>query len=160
VNVIPINIPEFALLRAEIESHRRLCGYYLVKLIDISRLRDSTASEEDVADASFQLLDDHAWPPLEQRPVDQAWSGYRVDLAEARTHAIEALVGGPSIGQLEETISPELASRYFERFDALFEEPKQYYMRLGLGDPAHVFSNGIAILSRARAGTLVVVESD
>jgi hypothetical protein len=83
-----------------------------------------------------------------------------VEADVAREHAVEALVGGPSVGHLRPTIPRSQAERFVQRFEELFDGPKSYYIGMGLGNRQHVFLHGVAIISRSRAGVLWVVESD
>lgn len=155
-----VDVRAFIALRENIESHPRLFGYYIIKLIDITELRKAGASEEEIAEEVFQQFDDKDWPPIEQRPQDESWADYLTDGTAARLHVIETLMGGPSIGHLEVTISEQQSTDYFDQFDRLFAEPKQYYMGMGFGDPAQVFSGGIAIIGPFHAGCLWVIEND
>jgi hypothetical protein len=153
------NLQEFVALKAEIEACKRLCGYYIIKLVDITDMRDASTGQEEIADEAFRYFDDQPWPPIRQRPDDETWAAYVVERDVAAEHAIEALVGGSSVGHLRDTIPWQEAIRFFERFEALFDEPKNYYIGMGFGDRRHVFLQGVAIISRSRAGVLWVVES-
>ena len=44
----------FLTLKRELESYPRLAGYYLIKMIDITDLRGSNRSAEQIAEAAFQ----------------------------------------------------------------------------------------------------------
>lgn len=151
---------EFLNLKTAIESHKRLCGYYIIKLVDITDMRAARASDEEIGEQVFQYFDDHPWPPPEQRPSDQTWADYESEMAAARQHTLEALVGGPSIGHTKPTMTQGRAECYFERFEQLFEEPRKYYTGMAFGDARHVFSSGVAIISHKRAGVLWIVEDD
>ena len=140
------------MLKTEIESHARLAGYYIIKFVDISELRHSSPTDEELLDTLFQNFDDQRWPAPEDRPRDQSWSDYVTDRATAMQHAIETLEGGSRIGHLRATIDRSLAQYYFERFEALFDAPMTYSQ--------YAFNNGIAIVAEARAGILWVVEND
>jgi hypothetical protein len=48
----------------------------------------------------------------------------------------------------------------WERFEALFSQPRHYYTGMGLGDWEYVFSYGAVILNGRKAGILWIVESD
>jgi hypothetical protein len=156
----PYNSKEFLALKAEIEAHKRLCGYYLIKFIDITDLRQAGKDQEEIAEEVFQYFDDQKWPPREQRPQDQAWADSVREPEVARKHALEALVGGGPVGHSRVTISQAQARRFLQRFEALFDEPKSYYIGMGFGNSQYVFLHGVAIISRSRAGLLWVVESD
>lgn len=150
----------FENLKSEIESYPRLSGYYLIKLVDITDVRRSNSSEEDLIDKIFQYFDDQKWPPKEERPADQKWADYVVDRETALSHAVQTLEAGPKKGHLRPTIEARLANLFFTRFDAMFDEPKSYYIGMGLGNQEYVFCEGVAIVSTARAGLLWVVEGD
>jgi hypothetical protein len=157
----PLELHPFVVLRRDIESHPRLSGYYIVKLVSISDLRAQHRTDEEIAEEVFRQFDDQTWPPVEQRPIDQVWADYATDRTTARNRTIEHLMGGPPFGHLNVTISESRAAEYFERFDAMFSEPKAYYVDLGFGDlKNHVFSGGVAIISSDMAGCLWVVEND
>jgi hypothetical protein len=155
-----INSQEFLDLKAAIEAHPRLCGYYIIKLVDITGLRSAGKDQEEIAEETFQYFGDQKWPPIDQRPGDQTWADYAVERAVAKNHAIEMLMGGPSIGHTRETIPRTKAEAYFDRFEALFDAPRSYYFALGFGDPEYVFQHGIALISHSLAGVLCIVESD
>lgn len=152
--------PEFLKLKEEIESHPRLCGYYLIKLVSIAELRARSLSDEEIAELVFRDFDDQEWPPDDQRPTDQSWADYIRDRNAAFEHTVEALVGGGPIGHTHVTIERPLAEVYFSRFEALFDEPRSYYTGMGFGDPEQVLVYGVSIISRTRAGLLWIAESD
>jgi hypothetical protein len=152
--------PELRALRSEIEAHRRQAGYYLLRLVEISDLRAQESDEEALLDRLFEHFDDEPWPPPDQRPQDQTWNEYAVDRATARSAVTAALVGGPDVGHGRLTIPRARAESYFDRFEALFEEPRRYFVGMGLGDQRYSSQQGAAIVSAARAGLLWVVESD
>lgn len=156
----PNNNQEFLTLKAEVEAHARLCGYYIIKLVDITEMREGQRDQEEIAEKVFEYFDDQTWPPIEQRPRDQSWAEYAAERNAAKDHAIEALVGGPSVGHTVDTISRPVAEQYFERFEALFDDQRHYYIRMAFGDNQYVFLHGVAIISRSRAGVLWVVEDD
>ena len=151
---------KFLRLKAEIESHRRLSGYYLIKWVELSRFCAHEIDRAQLLDDLFQFFDDQKWPPIEHRPKDQSWADYATDMPTARRMAVDALAGGTEVGHLRDTISRNDANDYFDRFDALFPAPKRYYIEMGLVDPKYVFMHGVAIVSNDSAGLLWVVESD
>jgi hypothetical protein len=151
---------EFLDLKTAVESHKRLCGYYIIKLVDIMDLRAAGADDEEIAEQVFQYFDDHLWPALDQRPSDQAWADYEREMPVAKQHTLEALVGASSIGHTKPTMTRRKAERYFEQFEQMFEEPRKYFTGMGFGDPRYVFQYGVAIISHKRAGVLWIVESD
>lgn len=150
----------FEALAKEIQSHPRLCGYYLIRLIDLTSPDVTFDSPEQRLDAIFQDLDDQAWRPAEERPTDQLWSDYAVGAEAAKSHAIASLIGGQEIGHTRPTISRDLAVEFWCRFDAEFDQPKRYYTAHGLGDSEYVFQHGVVIVSETRAGVLGVIEND
>lgn len=156
----PITSNSFEMLKAEIEAYPRLCGYYLIKMVKITDLRLASSNEEAMIETIFQYLDDQKWPPKEQRMKDQKWTEYIVDRETALRHTVEGLVAGPQKGHLRPTIEANIAKLFFDRFDAMFDEPKSYYIGMGLGNPAYVFFDGVVIISKAHAGLLWVVEAD
>lgn len=156
----PLDPDWFVAFRKDLEAHPRLCGYYIVKLVEIGDLRTRGCTEEEIAEAIFQHFDDHMWPPSGKRPKDQTWADCRTDRASARGQVVECLMGGPAIGHLEVTIPNQECGTLFDRFDSMFGQPKTYYVGLGLGDPEHVFSGGVVIIASDLAGCLWVVESD
>jgi hypothetical protein len=156
----PCDIHQFIELRRELESQPRLCGYYIIKLADVRDLRSQGKTLEEIAEEVFQAFDDKKWPPKERRPDSQTWQDNVVNRHQAKSLVVEALVGGPAKGHVKPTVLPEKAVEYFDRFDQLFDEPKQYFVGLGLGNPEYTFSEGAGIISRNLAGVLVVVEGD
>jgi hypothetical protein len=156
----PIASPSFESLKSDLAAYPRLCGYYLLKLVDITTLRRTCPDDDDFLDTLFQHLDDQTWPAKHLRPPNPKWSDHAVDHPLAMDIAIEALRAGNSKGHSHPTIPTDAAREFFHRFDTLFETPKTYYAGMSLGNHAYVFQEGIAIVSSSRAGLLWVVESD
>lgn len=152
--------PEFAELKAEVESYPRLSGYYIIDLVAIPGFPDHDADRENLLDELFQHFDDRDWPPPRDRPTDQTWDDYERDRQVAADHAVEALIGGPQIGHTAFTIGPAKALEFWNRFESLFSEPRHYYTGMGFGDPEHVFLHGAVIIDNHKAGILWIVESD
>ncbi len=150
---------EFLALKAEIESNKRLHGYYIIKLAEITALR-ACGDSETIAEQVFRCFDEQEWSPVEKRPKDQAWNDYAVDRSIAREHTICALVGGSEVGHTKETISRKKAEEFVDRFESLFGQPRIYYTGMGFGDREYVFQKGLSIISNNLAGILWVVESD
>lgn len=148
----------FVKLKAEIEAYPRLSGYYILKLValDPGWVND----EEHALDALFQYCDDHPWPPPEERKAEGCWSDYETLEEEAEQEVVTALVGGPEVGHVAQTMTPDQAAHFWRRFRGLFSERARYFMGLGLGSREYVFQRGIVIVDTHRAGTIYVVESD
>ncbi|HVU62857.1 MAG TPA: hypothetical protein VHC70_02680 [Phycisphaerales bacterium] len=160
MNPIENRETSLAILKDEVASHRRQCGYYLIKIIDIRSLRRSHSDEETLVETVMPMLSDRPWPVDRDWPQSGYWRELECERAVARAEVVEALVGGAAFGHSIDTIPPALAAMYFDRFDALFEDPKIYYTRVGFGDPEYVFSTGVAVFSPTHAGVLCVVEND
>ncbi len=131
-------------------------GYYLLKVVDIEWTDDEDAS----LDVIMQQLDDHAWPPREQRPIAPCWTDYVLTENDARDIVITGLVGGANVGHSRDTISRPTATAVWDRFRALFSEGMRFFRNDGFGDKKYVFSTGVVAIDATRAGILVVVESD
>jgi hypothetical protein len=156
-----INDPEFVTLKHAIEAHPRLCGYYIIDTISITALRTAGASQAEILDKVIAYFDDtEKVPHPNSVPDDSTWLDYEVGMEAARDAAFEALVGGPGVGHLHDTIPPDEAEQYFTRFVALFESDRQYYVGLGIGNYDYVFQRGVLVVDQHRAGILWVVESD
>lgn len=67
-------------IRATLAKFPRMHGYYLLKAVDIEWIDD----EEVSLDVIMQQLDDHPWPPREQRPTFPCWTDTS---SLRRTHA-------------------------------------------------------------------------
>ncbi|MGD8570565.1 MAG: hypothetical protein PVJ39_20930 [Gammaproteobacteria bacterium] len=119
-----LQIPEFLSLKSFIESHPRLCGYYLIDLVSIQNIRDLDISEDEKLDIIFEHFDDQEWP---SPPVntDHLWEDYSVSKEKARDHLVEALVGGKNIGHTNDTISPEASESIFNKFNSFFSGEKK-----------------------------------
>jgi hypothetical protein len=154
------NNPAFVKLKNEIESYTRLCGYYIVDLVEIPGLPDDDVDREIFLDELFQYFDDHEWAPPKDRPTDQTWDDYECDRDAATDQVVEALVGGPSIGHTQNTISPAVATGLWHRFEALVSEPRHYYVGMGFGNQERVFLYGAAIVGADVAGLVWVAEDD
>jgi hypothetical protein len=88
-------------IRATLAKFPRMHGYYLLKVVDIEWTDDEDAS----LDVIMQQLDDHAWPPPEQRPISPRWTDDVIPEADARDIVITGLVGGANVGHTRDTIS-------------------------------------------------------
>ena len=111
-------------------------------------------------DELASLWDDDTANPEREQAADHEWSEYLVEVTEAREHAVAALVGGNAIGHTCVTIQENLAEEFFERFVGLFDEPKQFYIRMGFGKSEYVYQYGVVVMDSTKAGILWVVESD
>lgn len=147
-------------LQRDLETHPRRCGYYLKGWRELAPLRAAGMNDEQIADEVFEAFDEVPWPAREQRPTDSSWEDYAVGREEARALAVAALIAGPECGHNRLTMTPEAASAFFDRFDALFTGPRKYFARLGLGNQDYAFQHGIAILSQDHGGLLWIVEGD
>ena len=150
-----LNDPSFTQLKSMILAYPRGSGHYLTDLISIRELREQGMSEEQLCDLVFQHFDDRPWPPKEERRSDGTWAEYRANAELAESELIYSL-----IGPYEQTMPKVIASAVWQQFDSLFEQPKTYYVRMGLGKQEMVFSLGVAILSASRAGLVFVIEND
>lgn len=150
----------FNALKERVESFPRAHGYYLIDLVELASVVPPSADEEEAAERVFRHFDDHSWPAEEDCPKGQSWADYEVGREEARRHTAEALAGGMAVGHLAETIPRETAEGLFDEFEAFFDLPRRDYVRMGLGDPAYVFQQGVVILTPRLVGILWVVEDD
>ena len=143
-------------IQATLAMFPRMHGYYLLKVVDI----EWTDDEDTSLDVIMQQLDDHAWPPRDQRPISPCWTDYVITEEDARDIVITGLVGGANVGHLRDTISRPTATAVWDQFRALFSESMRFFRSDGLGDKRYVFSTGVVAVDATRAGVLVVVESD
>jgi hypothetical protein len=145
-------------LRNILGQYPRMHGYYLVNFVPLPPgWRDD---EEESLATAFGELDDQEWKPVELRPKDQLWVDCEVQEAEARVHALEALVGGGAVGHSSDTVPKGDALAIWQRFRELFASEARFFMGLGFGDSAYVFQLGVVVLDDEKAGCLCVVESD
>lgn len=152
--------PEFSDLRRRINVHERADGYYLIDLVSIAALRDEGRSQEEILDWVLEYFDDQPWPPPDERLASSSWEEHAASRSRAEEEAVAALVGGMFVGHSRDTVSPDEARELWKEFESFFPEEPQYYVELGLGDRDNVYSRGVVILDRERAGILWVVESD
>lgn len=71
---------------------------------------------------------------------------------EARSHAIEVLVGGGPIGHAIEAMSAKKAGHLVDRFIQMCGENARFYTGLGLGDRKHAFQHGVLVVADQVAG--------
>ncbi len=152
-----LDAPALAAIRARLAQAPRMHGYYLTRLI----AADPVAGVDDATrlDRLFEQLDDQPWPPPSERPADPG-ADYQVDEPTAAAHAVAMLIGGADVGHARDTIAPATAASLWTQFRALFSPSARCFIGLGLGDPAHVFQRGVAVVDHRRAGYLGVIESD
>jgi hypothetical protein len=155
-----INNPEFSVLKAEVEAHRRLCGYYIIDLVSIRDLRARGESQESILEILIDRFDDESAEIDRGIVTDEKWSDYEVTMDRARTHAVESLVGGPSIGHTKKTMSESTAADLFDRFVAVCGANPRFYIGLGIGNREYAFTYGVLIVADELAGILWIVESD
>lgn len=147
-------------LRSQLERHPRQHGYYIIDLVSIKDLRESGRTNEEIMDVLTDLWYDEPSDRVSVAQSDQTWADYRVEFAEARTHTIEALVGGRDVGHTRDTISKNVASECFDQFIAIVDDKLSFYIRLGIGNADYVFNHGVVAIGEKRAGILWVVEGD
>jgi hypothetical protein len=145
-------------IRNDLAIHPRVHGYYLVKMVELEAGWQS--DEEAALTGAFECLDDREWPVPELRPADQRWTDYEVAERVAEERAIDALVGGASIGHTRETIARTQATEIWRRFRGLFSPTARFFVGVGLGNSSFVSSDGAIVVDEARAGCLCIIESD
>lgn len=150
----------FKCLKSEIENHPRMCGYYIINIVGISNFPLDAQERGSLLNEVFEHFDDQQWPPIYEDQSEQTWDDHEVEREKARSHLIEALIGGNSIGHTIDTIPSTLAKEFWNRFESLFADSRRYYMSMGLGDPAYVFLRGVAIVDNDKAGIISIVEGD
>lgn len=155
-----INNPEFTDLKADVEAHPRLCGYYIIGLVSIRAFRLSGMSQEEILEKLIDHFDDDPGEPDPEFVPDHEWSDYESSFDRARSHAIESLIGGPRIGHIAHTMDEPTARELFDRFVALCGPNPRFYLGLGIGDRRHVYMCGVLIVADDMAGILWIVESD
>lgn len=155
-----INNPEFARVKAEIEAHPRLCGYYIIGLVSIRDFRTDGAQQETIFEELVKRFDDDPSEPNPEFIPDHGWTDYETTFDCARAHTIESLVGGGQIGHTKKTMSESMAGELFDRFVAVCGANPRFYIGLGIGDRKYVFMYGVLIVADDRAGILWIVESD
>lgn len=155
-----INDTQFQAFRSRVEQHRRMNGYYIIDVVSISEMREAGLSDEEIMDALTDLWDDEPADREFSVPSNQMWADYRVEFAEARTHTIEALVGGRDVGHTRDTLPDGVAGECFDQFLALFDDMPKLYIRLGIGNSQYVFNRGVVAVGESKAGILWVVEGD
>ncbi len=153
-----MNAETLAQLRRDLDRYPRMHGYYLLNSVQMPANWQS--DEEHSLSSAFELLDDHPWMPVETHPNDQYWTDYEVFETEAREQTVAALVGGNEIGHARETIPQGVAASIWESFRKQFSPQARFFVRLGLGNPEHVFQRGTVVVDEETAGCLWVVESD
>jgi len=156
----PIENSQFADLKRDIERRPRLGGYYIIEMVSLPSVPPDPRAADALLDQLFQHFDDQEWPAQSQRPDDQAWADYECCSEAAGCHVIDALVGGAEIGHTRVTMPQSTAADFWDRFTALFPEPRRFFTGMGLGDSQHVFQYGAAVVGAGAAGILWIVESD
>lgn len=153
---------KFEILANEILQYPRMQGYYLLKFVELSDLAIPSNPQDLFLDSLFQILDDQSpYPPYEERTHLGLWEDYVVDPVLGLDQLATALQGGGNVGHGIDTISPNLAKSFCERFDNLFMTDKRYYTGLGFGNlAAYVFSSGLVGIDSKHAGMIYVIESD
>ena len=155
-----VDVPEFVNLKADIESHPRLSGYYIVGLVSVRDLRADAVSQEAILETVIEHFDDDPGEPPPGFVPDHQWSDYETTHEKARTHTVDALVGGGRIGHTSETMNQSTAGELFDRFVALCGDNPRFYTGLGIGDPEYPYLYGVLIVAEDLAGILWIVESD
>jgi len=127
-------------LQQTLEQYPRMHGYYLLKFVPL-RFGWHDDDEGSLTTA-FEALDDQTWAPPELRPKNQLWVDYEVQEAQARAHAIEALIGGAVVGHSRDTVPRGEASAIWKRFRDQFSPDARFFIGLGFGNSAYVFQHG------------------
>ena len=158
----PVADPAFDSLRALTDRRPRLCGYYLLGLVAVPPPPEDAAERDEFLSDLFEQFDDQPWPPRDD-PCwvnDQTWDDYECSVVAARTHLLEALIGGPEIGHTVLSMTPAEAAEAWDLFQAAVPGAKCYYTGMGLGDPLYVYRPGVVAVGRGRAGFFGIVEGD
>ncbi|MCP4168449.1 MAG: hypothetical protein GY759_21500 [Chloroflexi bacterium] len=155
-----VNHPEFTALKGDIESHPRLCGYYIVDLVSIEDSRAIGMQQEGILELLVEHFDDDPNEPDPEFVPDHEWSDYETTLDLARSHTIRALVGGKEIGHTAQTMQHPMARDLFDRFTAVCGSGPRFYVGLGIGRQEFVFQYGVMIVADDMAGIFWIVESD
>lgn len=159
VNLRLLTTPGISNLERLFSATPRLQGYYLLKLLALEPALEDLR-DETVLDQIFEMLDDRPWQRLPGHVSDQSWADYRAEASAARDEVIGALIGGGCVGHAHYTMEPSLAETVWSLFESQFSLPRDYYTGIQFGSPAYVFQRGAAIISRAAAGILFVIEDD
>jgi hypothetical protein len=152
--------PEFAALKAEIESHPRLCGYYILELVSIYEWRHGGVPQETILEKLVDHFDSDPTDPNPNFVPDQEWTDYETTRDDARGHVVESLIGGSQIGHTRETMPRSTAAEFFDRFVAVCGANPRFYIGLGLGDRTYSFQYGALIVADELAGIFWIVEDD
>jgi len=155
-----IDHPALAEIKAIAAVHPRQSGYYLIDMVAIHQELAAGTALLDVLDDALEHMDDQIWAPKSERPQDQSWQDYMTTSDNARLIAIDALMGGPSIGQTRYAMTTARAGNIWAKFTSLFSGDVQWLTGVGLGDAAYVFQNGVAAFDSKHMGILCVVEND
>lgn len=151
---------DFTALKADIEAHPRLCGYYIIHLVSIRDLRADNTPQEKILEILVEHFDDDPNDPDPEFVPDHEWSDYETTLDRARVHTVESLIGGPRIGHTVQAMDDSTAGECFDRFVEICGPNPRFYIGLGIGDRKYVFQYGLLAVADDRAGILWIVESD
>ena len=153
-------LPYDEILR-EIELYPRLCGYYVSGFVQLDELRQRSAAQDEIVDLIYRHFDeDQKTVGPGYFPADHSWDEYEVSQGKARTHTVEALVGGRSIGHLVDAMPRSVAEDLFDRFVESCGANPRFYIGLGIGDRRYTFLHGALVVADKIAGLLWIVESD
>ena len=73
---------------------------------------------------------------------------------------MEVLAGGPNIGHREYTMSPDDAKRIWEEFLGFFDKNTRILYSVSLGSAGYVYSPGILIVDKDKAGVFNILAND
>ena len=161
---------EVSRLRDALALSPRIDGIYQLELVDIRPLRTQGCSQNEILDVLYDQWVDHKahQKQREKHPEFYAkttaldvtsWQDYEVKQEHALEWLTYGLRGGGGVGHTTDTISPEKAEEFAQRFFNFFSSPHAY-SGMALGDPSYVFENGLLLLDDERAGLLLILEND
>lgn len=152
--------PAFEGIIERAETYPRICGYYILGLVDISGCRLTGMSDSDITNLVVDYFhDDPRW--IESgSTLEGDWDGYERSEEIAINHLLSVLVGGGPIGHSRDDMPREIALEIVDLLKSIFNGSNRYLIDLDIGDRSYVFNHGVLVLSEKMAGLVYVVESD
>jgi hypothetical protein len=155
-----IDSESFRALENSIRHHLRGCGDYIIDLVSVEGFRDSGMSDDELIGRLVEYWDTKSKRITSEWFLEPWVNEYETDSPSAREYMTYVLVGGGSVGYVSDFMNSSQAETYFDQFIQFFDSDSRLFTRLDIGDPIHIFCQGVLAIDRKVAGLLWVNESD
>ncbi|HYG83894.1 MAG TPA: hypothetical protein VD907_03385 [Verrucomicrobiae bacterium] len=147
------------------DFRKRVSAYHdnIIAFASIADLRATGKSNDEIADLTSEAFDTQIWPirldPETANDDGPFWE--TITESWAAKKIVSNLMGGPAFGYRDYRMPPEEAGAIWETFLRFFDNDSRVLYEVNLGDhKKYVFSTGILIFDKDKAGVLNILQND